>query len=247
VIKLGKNDVWAKRSSWIKRAACEHNASELSNEKGKADANWSKESAFVLFSGKHETGIVGQKGEGIMKVLGMNIHGEDQKNRAEHFDEQASLNACLGVAAESRSNGKIPWKETRDNSSRSNTANDLSNGNNQESNPANSSNESKPKTHLFESESALHQTIIMEVVRLLTAGLNNPPLMRKKTQTLTARLKPKARAMYKSAPTVGCFAFGSASILATWVPAKAKKRKRKVPTSSPRKATNSFRTLVGNQ
>jgi len=37
----------------------------------------------------------------------------------------------------------------------------------------------------------------------LTAGLNKPPLMRKKTQTLTASEKPKAREMYKREAMLG--------------------------------------------
>ena len=69
--------------------------------------------------------------------------------------------------------------------------------------------------------------------------MKSPPLMRKKTQALTAREKPKARAMYIR--TVGFGLCGSdvesspevdLALLATCVPAKARKRKRNVPTNS---------------
>lgn len=65
----------------------------------------------------------------------------------------------------------------------------------------------------------------------VTAGLNNPPDMRKKIQTLTMREKPKTREMYwrtcgekpVSAPVV-VLDEPADWMLATWVPEKAKKR-----------------------
>jgi hypothetical protein len=69
----------------------------------------------------------------------------------------------------------------------------------------------------------------------VTAGLKRPPLMRKKTQALTARLKPKASEMYKSSPIVG-MAPKPQSLQpwsATLAAAKAKKRNMKVPRNSP--------------
>jgi len=69
----------------------------------------------------------------------------------------------------------------------------------------------------------------------VTAGLNIPPLMRKKTQALTVRLKPNASAMYSRVLADGVFSPNAVEAsLATWVPANAKKRKRNVPTNSPR-------------
>jgi hypothetical protein len=72
----------------------------------------------------------------------------------------------------------------------------------------------------------------------VTAGLNSPPLMRKKTQALTAKLKPKERAMYCS-----CWGFEPVCStvrpeeegieFATWAPERANQRKRTVPTNSP--------------
>lgn len=59
---------------------------------------------------------------------------------------------------------------------------------------------------------------------LLTAGLNKPPLTRKKIQALTAKLKPKLRAIYKRilvseevmvVLVVPCW---TSVVLATWVP-----------------------------
>lgn len=69
----------------------------------------------------------------------------------------------------------------------------------------------------------------------VTAGLNRPPLMRKKTQALTARLNPNASEMYKSSAIVGAAPKPhslqpSRAILAA---AKAKKRNMKVPRNSP--------------
>lgn len=89
----------------------------------------------------------------------------------------------------------------------------------------------------------------------VTAGLNKPPLMRKKIQTLTMREKAKTRAMYwstagekpVSAPVV---VFDSELSLepmfATWVPENAKKRNMVVPTNSPMKATKSRGWLVSD-
>ena len=84
-----------------------------------------------------------------------------------------------------------------------------------------------------------------------TAGLNKPPLMRKNTQTLTARLKPNDRLMYSNTdalalngPVVG---FAAAIKFATCVPAKAKNKNRNVPTNSPRKATSSLRIFCGRK
>jgi hypothetical protein len=59
---------------------------------------------------------------------------------------------------------------------------------------------------------------------LLTAGLNKPPLTRKNIQALTAKLKPKLRAIYKRilvseavmvVLVVPCW---TSVVLATWVP-----------------------------
>lgn len=60
-----------------------------------------------------------------------------------------------------------------------------------------------------------------------TAGLKRPPLMRKKTQAQTARLKPNASEMYSNVPIDGEVPSGlmaASASFATWVPAKAKKR-----------------------
>jgi hypothetical protein len=60
--------------------------------------------------------------------------------------------------------------------------------------------------------------------------------MRKKIQTLTASEKPNASEMYNSAPKfMGLF---PRRLLATCVAAKAKNRKRKVPTNSPKQEMN---------
>jgi hypothetical protein len=63
VIELADNNVRTEGTSWVERAACEHDASEFGNEKGKTDADWSQEGAFVFFGGKHEAKIVGQKAD----------------------------------------------------------------------------------------------------------------------------------------------------------------------------------------
>lgn len=79
--------------------------------------------------------------------------------------------------------------------------------------------------------------------------------MRKKTQTLTAREKPKAREMYSNwagLAEVGCWIWvdseeGDVEELATWVADRAKKRNRKVPVNSPDMAMKWFRTELGIQ
>jgi hypothetical protein len=85
-----------------------------------------------------------------------------------------------------------------------------------------------------------------------TAGLNNPPLMRKKIHALTMRLKPNDREIYSNvaglnpvaAPVVELSAVCPAPILATCVPPKAKKRNRVVPTNSAITATMSVILLA---
>lgn len=90
---------------------------------------------------------------------------------------------------------------------------------------------------------------IWESICRLTAGLNSPPLTLKKTQTLTANEKPKARLMYKRV-----FALGacdnecpdvavpslSAAAFATCVAAKARNRNMKVPQNSAIVAMSRF-------
>lgn len=57
-----------------------------------------------------------------------------------------------------------------------------------------------------------------------TAGLNNPPLTLKKIHALTAKLKPKLKAIYKSTlvsdPVMVVFVMpcSTSLVLATWVP-----------------------------
>jgi hypothetical protein len=82
--------------------------------------------------------------------------------------------------------------------------------------------------------------------RALTAGLNSPPLIRKKIQALTMRLNPKDREMYNNfdgstppvfEPVVVLLAVDPSPMLATCVPPSAKKRNSVVPTNSPIIAT----------
>ena len=76
-----------------------------------------------------------------------------------------------------------------------------------------------------------------------TAGLKRPPLIRKKTHALTASEKPKQRLIKSNfagsaAKSAGRPASGAA--LTAFVPPKANRRKRKVPTNSPIMATKWF-------
>lgn len=85
---------------------------------------------------------------------------------------------------------------------------------------------------------------------LRTAGLNSPPLMRKNTQALTARENPKHNDIYNNWAGFEPWAIVVESApcvweLATWVPVKEKKRKRKVPANSPAMAMKWFRTASG--
>ena len=59
--------------------------------------------------------------------------------------------------------------------------------------------------------------------------------MRKKTQALTAKENPKHKLMYSREAGSGDDEMVASGplVLATWVPAKAKNRKRKVPANSP--------------
>lgn len=80
--------------------------------------------------------------------------------------------------------------------------------------------------------SVLLRESIVDVKMVLTAGLKSPPLTRKKTHTFTARLKPNIKEIYSSRCKSGPVDVMVAS-LAICVPAKAKKRNKKVPTNSP--------------
>lgn len=71
---------------------------------------------------------------------------------------------------------------------------------------------------------------------IATAGLKSPPLIRKNTQTLTSREKPKASAMNINALMLGELAVSAVLVveLAICVAKKAMKRKKYVPVNSPR-------------
>jgi hypothetical protein len=94
----------------------------------------------------------------------------------------------------------------------------------------------------------------VNIIAKVTAGLKRPPEIRKKIQTFTISEKAKTKAMYcrtagekpVSAPVVVLLleALAEEPMLATWVPAKAKKRNMVVPTNSPIKATKSRGDLV---
>jgi hypothetical protein len=78
----------------------------------------------------------------------------------------------------------------------------------------------------------------------LTAGLKSPPLTRKKTQTLTAREKPKASEMYiRDWMSIGRL---PRRLLAVCVAANPKKRNKNVPMNSPRKEMSRWRVLFGS-
>lgn len=80
---------------------------------------------------------------------------------------------------------------------------------------------------------------------LLTAGLNSPPLIRKKTHALTASEKPKLKLIYSNWAGLLCFIVVVTvvpvllfdEIFATCAPAKPKNRKKMVPAISPIAAT----------
>jgi hypothetical protein len=84
----------------------------------------------------------------------------------------------------------------------------------------------------------IHPTAPIKAIPRVTAGLKSPPDTLKKTHALTARLNPKANAMYVREPALGTWVKPPDELsppaddaLATCVAAKAKKRKRKVPTN----------------
>lgn len=73
----------------------------------------------------------------------------------------------------------------------------------------------------------------------VTAGLNVPPLILKNTRALTASENPKHSAMNSTLFVVEeeVVVAPLPVVLATWVPERAKNRKRNVPTNSPAVAT----------
>ena len=84
----------------------------------------------------------------------------------------------------------------------------------------------------------------------VTAGLNSPPEIRKKTHALTASEKPNDNAMYCSCcgllPVCATvIPDDDGMLLATCVPPSAKYRKSTVPTYSPTAATKWLRTTSG--
>lgn len=96
---------------------------------------------------------------------------------------------------------------------------------------------------MLEATDRIGPTAPTKTVPNVTAGLNKPPLIRKNTQALTTREKPKASEMKRSLWRSGPEELPVPEEFATWVPKKAKKRKRKVPTNSPLTATNSRFTV----
>ena len=80
-----------------------------------------------------------------------------------------------------------------------------------------------------------------------TAGLNNPPLIRKKTHALTASENPKHKLIYSSWAGLLPALMGAAVapaptavdgiLFATCVPDNAKNKNKTVPTNSPEQAT----------
>lgn len=81
----------------------------------------------------------------------------------------------------------------------------------------------------------------MSIMPIVTAGLKRPPLILKKTQALTARDIPKQRAMYSNlaglAARSEAFAPTGGAVLTVFVPPKANRRNKNVPTNSPAQAT----------
>ena len=78
-----------------------------------------------------------------------------------------------------------------------------------------------------------------------TAGLKRPPLIRKNTQAFAVRENPNDKLIYSNCDGFFCTTVVVTCVptlvfdemLATCVPAKAKKRKEMVPTNSPMTAT----------
>lgn len=84
---------------------------------------------------------------------------------------------------------------------------------------------------------------------------HQPPLIRKKTQTLTAKLNPKASEIYSNtgifgtpgSDPSGLTAAPAAAVLATCVAVNAKNRNMNVPMNSPTMATKWLRNLFGKK
>jgi hypothetical protein len=80
-----------------------------------------------------------------------------------------------------------------------------------------------------------------------TAGLKRPPVTRKNAQTLTVKANPKESAEYIKLEVFGGEPGGGMGVLDTCVPAKEKKRKRKVPTNSPIRQSKLYRIMSGSR
>ena len=76
------------------------------------------------------------------------VHGEDKQGRQEHLDEDALLDSRDRSGAQPRPDEQRPWKERGHNSSGSDGSKDLSNGDDQSAEPANSTNEQEPERDL---------------------------------------------------------------------------------------------------
>lgn len=87
------------------------------------------------------------------------------------------------------------------------------------------------------------------IIPRVTAGLNKPPLMRKKTHALTASDMPNTKAMYMIllglALKSTALAPSAGAVFTTLVPPNANRRNMKVPTNSPTHATIWPLTLFG--
>lgn len=80
-----------------------------------------------------------------------------------------------------------------------------------------------------------------------TAGLKRPPVTRKNAQTLTVKANPKQSDEYSKLEVFGGAPGAGFGVLDTCVPAKEKKRNRKVPTNSPITQSKLCRSLSGSR
>lgn len=79
----------------------------------------------------------------------------------------------------------------------------------------------------------MHRVYIDSYIYPPTAGLNRPPVTRKKAHTFTVNENPNANDEYSRFIVLGNAPLGGFGVCETCVPAKEKKRNRKVPTNSP--------------
>lgn len=181
---------------------------------------------------------------------GEHVDDEDELGGQEHLDEYAL--GDRGLACQGGVHVEVAREKGGDDACGADAGDELRDEDIDGANSSNGTDEIETKCYLrsFGIKSHAYDARRENKSVRLTAGLNRPPLILKNAQTLTAKLKPKAREMYNKFAEFGywdkvLFSVGGAAALATCVAANAIKRNMNVPANSPKNAIASFRTALG--